>query len=463
MEYKLLRLYKLLFVLLICGNTMAQMPPDTFIKIKDAVQLAEQHYQLLQARKYEAEAAQKNIALAEYSRKPTIDISYQANIGTANNLTGIFYPSGILPMTGPPSTGNIYKPATGSAASILLNWQAVTFGQRAAQINSSIAEANVSRRQLEQEIFKHKINVISSYLDVLLYFDLLHIQEYNIQRVDTNLKQSRVLAKTGIKPGVDTAFFLSERSKAKMQYLGAKQELENQQWQLAKLIAIDALPVPVDTAFLNKLPSTASGFDSSFTSHPVIQYAQSQVGLSQYKEAYLKKSYLPKINIWSTAFARGTGFEADGNIKTGEGLLLNRYNYGAGAQIIFPIMKYGEVKHQVQQQSFLSKAAEERLEESKSELNTQMHIANTSFQSSVEIVTEAQQQFKSANYAFNAMQLRYNTGLVNLSDLVQAQYNLLQAELDVKKAYWNVWKAKLLEAAVKGDVNIFLKEIDEVQ
>jgi outer membrane protein len=206
-----------------------------------------------------------------------------------------------------------------------------------------------------------------------------------------------------------------------MQYLIAKQELGNQQWQLAKLIVIDALPVPVDTAFLNKLPSGASGFDSSFTSHPVIQYAQSQIELSQSKEAYLRKSYLPKINIWSTSFARGTGFETDGQIKTGEGLLLNRYNYGAGAQIIFPIMKYGEVKHQVQQQNFLSKAAQERLEESKAELNTQMHIANTTFQSSLEIVSEAQLQLKSANYAFNAMQLRYNTGLVNLSDLVQAQ------------------------------------------
>jgi len=459
MRYKYPGSCKLLFFLFIYNHATAQLPTDTLIKLKDAVLLGEQRYHLLQARRYEAEAAQKNIALAEYSRKPTIDLSYQANIGTANNLTGIFYPSGILPMTGPPSTSNNYKPATGSAASLLLNWQAVTFGEKTAQINSAIAEANVSQRQLEQEIFKHTINVISSYLDVLLSYDLVRIQQYNIQRVDTNLKQSRVLSKTGIKPGVDSAFFLSERSKAKMQYLNAKQDLENQQWMLAKLIVVDALPVPVDTAFLNNLPSASSVFDTSFTSHPIIKYAQSQIELSQSKEIYLRKSYLPKVNIWSSAFARGTGFEASGNIKTGEGLLLNRYNYGAGAQIIFPIMKYGEVKHQVQQQNFLSKAAQERLNESESELNTQMRIANSTFQNSLETVAEAQQQLTSANYAFNAMQLRYNTGLVDLSDLVQVQYNLLQAELDLKKAHWNVWKAKLLEAVVKGDVNIFLNEI----
>src|SRR5215210_965532 len=99
--------------LLLYSKSGAQQSTDTLLHLKGAGQLAEQHYHLLQARKYEAEAAQQNIALAEYSRKPSIDASYHANIGTANNLTGIFYPVGILPMTGPPSISNNYKPATG--------------------------------------------------------------------------------------------------------------------------------------------------------------------------------------------------------------------------------------------------------------------------------------------------------------------------------------------------------------
>jgi outer membrane protein TolC len=57
------------------------------------------------------------------------------------------------------------------------------------------------------------------------------------------------------------------------------------------------------------------------------------------------------------------------------------------------------------------------------------------------------------------MQIRYNTGLVNFSDLIQAQYNLLKAELDMKTAYWDAWKALLLQTAVKGDEKIFLNAI----
>src|SRR6266542_2049645 len=162
MPHKCLRLYKFLIIaFFISDNTIAQTPSDTLIQMKDAVLLAEQNYHLLKARKYEADAANENVNVVKYSRLPTIDATYQANIATANNLTGMFYPNGILPISGPPSSSNNYNPAAGSAASILLNWQAVTFGQRNAQINLSVSEANSKKLEWQQDIFRYKINVIS--------------------------------------------------------------------------------------------------------------------------------------------------------------------------------------------------------------------------------------------------------------------------------------------------------------
>jgi outer membrane protein TolC len=436
-----------------------QTNKDTSITLKDALTLAEQRYHLLIAGKYESDAALKNIDVVKYSRLPTIDASYQANIATANNLTGMFYPNGILPISGPPSASNNYSPATGSAASLLLNWQAVTFGQRNAQIDVAIAEANTKKLVLQQDLFRHKINVISAYLDVLLTYDAVTIHRHNIERIGANLAQSRVLANTGLKPGVDTALFLSELSKAKIEWLKSKQQLQTQQFLLAQLIVTDDLPVPSDSAFLNKLPIISFVNDTSFATHPLIQYSQSQFLLSQSKELLLKKSYLPKLNVWGTGYARGSGFQQNGTVKTWDGFALNRINYGAGVQLAFPIMKYGEVKQQLQQQNILSKASEERLQEDKAALTTQQRIANSTFNNCVAVAEETQQQLRSGQYAFTAMQVRYNTGLVNFSDLIQAQYNLLKAELDVKKSYWDAWKALLLQAAVKGDETIFMNEI----
>ena len=450
---------KLAMALFFCNNLIAQNPTDTLVRLKEIIRLAPERYHLLISRKYEAEAAGRNVDVIKYSRLPVIDATYQTGIATANNLIGVFNPYGVLPMTGPPSLSNNYNAATGSAASVLLNWQAVTFGQRNAQINLSVVQANSQQSAFERELFRHTINIISTYLDVLLAYDVVTIHQHNIERVQENLRQSRVLANSGIKPGVDTALFLSEFSKAKIGWLNAKKQLENLQWQLAQIIVTDALPIPADTSFLHVLPDAVVINDSSFTNHPVIRYEQSQVQLSESKELLLRKSWLPRLNVWGTGFARGSGFAANGTIKTWDGLGLSRYNYGAGVQLAFPIMKYGEVKRQLQQQNLLTKAGQENLLEEKSKLSTQQHIANTTFENSIAVAAETKEQLKSGLYAFSAIQTRYNTGLVNFADLIQAQYNLLKAELDVKQAYWDAWKALLLQAAVKGDVNVFLNEI----
>lgn len=444
--------------LLSVTNSIAQQPADTVVRLNDMIQLAAQRYHLLQAKRSEATAAAQNVAVMKYSKLPGIDASYQAGFGTANNLTGMFYPTGLLPISGPPSNNNNFSPATGSAASILLNWQALTFGERDARINLSVAEANAQDAAYRQSVFAHSINLISKYLDVLLAKDVLLIQLNNMGRVEAGLKQSRVLTQTGIKAGVDTALFLAELSKARIGWLEAKKSLETQQWLLAQLIVTDKLPVPLDSNFLKHVPAEQIRADTVVLSHPAILYAQSQVAVTAANETLIKKSYLPKVNVWGTAFARGSGFLTDGSIKTWDGLGMSRFNYGGGVQLAFPIMKYGEVKRQLQRQSFVMKAAAENLQENKAILSTQQRIAAATFQNSLAISREAMQQQKSGLYAFSAMQIRYNTGLVNFVDLIQAQYNLLKAELDVEQAYWDAWKALLLKAAVQGDPAIFLNQ-----
>ena len=461
MQYLKIVIYQLTIALVVYLPAQAQISGDTLIYLKDAVLLAAQRAPVVQSKRYESEAAFKNIEAARYTTNmPTIDATYQAGVGTANNLTGIFYPTGILPMSGPPSTENRYSPATGSAASILLNWQAITFGQKSAQVAISVADANSKKSELEQVLFQHKIYVISAYLDLLLAYDIVTIQSHNMERVQANLKQSRVLSNTGIKPGVDTALFLSELSKASVDWLNAQKRLQVSQLLLQQLIVTKNLPVPVDTTFLDQLPVVVTERDTSFSKVPVIKLGQSQLLLSQSKEQFLKRSFLPKVTIWGTGFARGSGFQPDNqNIKTWDGFRLNRFNYGAGVQLVFPIMKYGEVKRQLQQQQLLSKAALENIEENKQALTTQQNIAATTFNSSIAIANQTQQQLKTGLYAFKAMQTRYNTGLASFPDLIQAQYNLLKAELDVKSAYWDAWKALLLQAAVNGDEHLFLNEI----
>ena len=55
---------------------------------------------------------------------------------------------------------------------------------------------------------------------------------------------------------------------------------------------------------------------------------------------------------------------------------------------------------------------------------------------------------------------RYQSGLANLADLIQAQYAFTKADADKRIAYMAVWKALLYKAAVNGDLNFFVKQVN---
>jgi len=440
------------------GWGQSSITSDSSLSLTNALSLAEKNYHLLKSKLYEVEAAQKNIELSKNTFVPSLDISYQANIATANNITGMFYPSGMIPMTGPVFNSNNYNPGFGTAASLLLNWQPFTFGQRNAQINVSKAEVKTRIADSDNEIFKHKVDIISAYLDVLLTMELVKVSTKNLERTKFDLKQSRVLAISGLRPGVDTALFLSELSKARIDLLNASKYLQTQKIILSELLVSDTSFILADTLFFNKLPVFSLIKEVSLFQHPLLKFSQSQLDLSKSKELLLKKAWLPKLDIWGTTFARGSGIYPDGTIKTADGLGFSKYNYGVGVQIAFPILKYSEIRLQQQQQSFISKSNEELLNQTSLELSKQQAISDATLQSALDVAKETPTQFQSAEYAFRALLIRYNTGLVNFADLIQSQYSLVKAETDLKKSYWEAWKALLFKTAVAGDLNLFLNE-----
>jgi outer membrane protein TolC len=429
------------------------------LSIVTALRIAETNYPLLKAKHFEVEAAKKNIDLSKNTLMPSLDISYQANFATANNITGMFYPTYIIPMTGPVFTSNNYSPAFGSAASLLFNWQPITFGLRNSEVNASKAEAATKSADYNNEVFKQKINAASSYLDVLLALDLILVYEKNVERTIFDLHQSRVLALTGLRPGVDTALFLSELSKAKIDLLNAEGNLQTQKIGLSRLLVTDSNFALADTVLFSRLPVSVPDADSSFSQHPLIKFYQSEIDRSKSKENLIKKYWLPKLNVWATTFARGSGVYPDGSIKATDGLGFSKYNYGLGLQIAFPILKFSDIRIQQQQQTLISRSGEALLQQTSLELSRDQQVSNVALKNALDIAKETGVQLQSADCAFRALLIRYDAGLVNFADLIQAQYSLVKAETDLKKSYWEAWKALLYKAAVAGDLNIFLEEL----
>jgi outer membrane protein TolC len=112
----------------------------------------------------------------------------------------------------------------------------------------------------------------------------------------------------------------------------------------------------------------------------------------------------------------------------------------------------------VLQQQQLVNAATEDYQLLQWQLQKETEQADTTLQRAVRIVALTQSQQQSANFLFNAVTARYKAGLVSYADVVLAQQQLIQAESDVEKSKWEVWKAWLYKATVLGNLKFFTEQ-----
>ena len=433
---------------------IAQKSPS----LHELLKQAEANYPLLKSKMLDAKAAQKGISISQSTFIPTLDASYQVNRATYNNITGMIYPQFIIPISGPPSTGNNMNGVYGTAASLVLNWQPITFGQRQSQIEYSKANYQSSGFDAQNEIFQHKVKVINAYLDALTATEVVKVLEQNLQRAEANFLLARTLVGTGLKPGVDSMLFKAELSRARIELLNSM-KLKNQSIiLLSQFVASESDVIVSDTSYFNKLPSIAASADP--LGNPLLTLYNSNTEVSKAKGKMLKRTMMPTLGLWGTTYARGSEIQAGGIIVPRDGLSFERYNWGVGLQLSIPLLQAARISPQLKQQQYIIMSNEEKLNNVSLELRKQLEIADTTLYSVLAVAKESPVLFESASYSYKSLLSRYQAGLANYADLIQAQYVLIKAETDNKTNFMGVWKALLNKAAISGDLNLFLNQVN---
>jgi outer membrane protein len=445
------------FIIIILSTACIEGYSQNGYGLKDLIALAEKNYPSIAAKKSQALAAAKGIAIQKNTIVPSFDATYQADYATYNNITGMAYPQYLVPISGPPSTTNNYNAVMGSAASLLLNWQPITFGQRTAQINVASQNYQLTLADQNNTLFQIKLNVVSTWLNILYADELIKVYSENIIRIQTQLKQISSLVKSGIRPGADTSLFQAELSKGNIDLYNLQLYRTQQQNNLSELTGGIRIAVVTDSSLAHQLP--VFNLEDSMVTHPFIQYGLQLIQLQRANKAVIQKNKLPKLNVWSTAYARGSGIKYDGSVKSTDGLGLSRFNYGFGLQLSVPILQFTYTRLQVQQQDALISSYHSLLQQTQLQLTTDSLNASEALRSSLQVVNEVPAQLSAATVAYRSTLSRYNAGLASFADLIQSQYALVQAETYVRQSYLNVWKAMLQQIAAKGNIELFLNQV----
>lgn len=438
--------------ILISVETVAQ-------DLKSLLTLAETNYPAIAARQAEADAAQARVSLEKNTVLPSLDAAYQANYATYNNITGMSYPGQMLPISGPPVSENSGTAVPGSAATLLLKWAPVTFGQRAAAVEFNQKQYEKQLASLEDEKLRLKFRVAFAYLEITSTGELIKALQKNIDRSEFSLKQSRTLVLSGLRPAVDTLRLKGELSKAKTELLQFDNLLQNQKQELLELMASPEIqniePESFFAGNLPFLPLDSAGIERN----PALKMAQSELDANQARLNQISRSWTPKLEFWGTTYARGSGIGFDGTVNKSDGWNLNRYNYGVGFQLAFPILELTNVKLKTTQQKAFLQASESWLNQTRLALNKQEMVAINDLTTSLKIAAEVPNEYAAGEAAFNALQTRYSNGLTDYTELVQSQYELFRAEASLKNAYVSAWKSLLKLAVIRGDINLFVNQI----
>ncbi|HLK29700.1 MAG TPA: TolC family protein [Puia sp.] len=448
----------LFFTAIISHSCLAQ---QKVISLKEIASLVQSNLPQLQAYKEQSNAALQNINLAKNTFVPDASVGYQANYSTYNNITGMSYPGLMMPITGPPSANNNINFVPGTALAMLVKWEPVTFGQRNAAVQKATAQFQFANASYNQALFKQQYTALYTYLDAVYLQQLLISTQANISRIETALIQSLVLAKEGLRPGIDTTQFQSALAQARVNFYSAEKAYQLQLEELTKLAGLQQSSYEIilsDTSMATTyplLPDTANGFARS----PLLQYYQSKQEFSKASLKEIQTAWRPHLDVWGNAYSRGSGVEYNGNINKPDGWNLSRTNYGAGIQLSFPILQFSQINIQKKQYQSLLKADEAMVSQSKLDLQKQLESALINFQQNKKIAeqTKLQQQF--AGYAYSGLELSYKSGLTDYTRLTQGQYDLLNADIAKANAYLQMWHALLDVAVAKGDINIFLQQL----
>lgn len=427
------------------------------LSLRDLPVLVQKNLPQLNAAKAKAESGKSLIDIEKRSLMPEFTLAYQSNIATFNNITGMSYPGLIMPISGPPSVSNNSNFIPGSAATAFITWQPITFGQRNAAIERAVAQYNLTNASYDELSLRYKAIAINTYLEVVYFKQLSKNSKANISRFSNSLQQSLVLAKNGLKPGIDTIQLQSSLAQAQIELLQNENNYKRKLIELSSLIGKtedNKTLVLTDTVFVFKAPLNLD-LDINIQTNPYYNVSNAQKEFAKAQLSEVSRTWRPKLDFWANAYGRGSGVDALGNINRSDGLNLSRNNLGAGFQLSFPVLNFYQVNAKKRQYQEIVKAEEFNLQQTIVELNKQKDIATKQYIANSDILKKSAIRLNAAELTFNSIIVSYETGLVDFTRLIQAQFELQQAEINFANAQLNVQRSILDISLVKGDLDLF--------
>jgi outer membrane protein TolC len=430
------------------------------ITLNDAVQLALKNYPAIKESRARAQAAEEGVGVARTAYLPRLDMVWQENRATTNNVFGLLLPPLIVPPISGPVLGtrSLGDSVWGSAAGVLLSWDAVDFGQRKASVDVARAQTSLAKSQTALTELDVASAAADAFLTVLAAEESVRAARANVDRLTIFANTVRTLVQNQLRPGAEQSRAEAELAVSNTQLSQAVQIAEIARASLADAIGAAGTSLELAPGALTTVPQfTVEPAD--LKSHPAARAEQAAVDVVRARARVLDRAYYPKITLQSAFAGRGTGADVPGVPSFGDGLWLQVPNWALGASLTFPAFDIFSInaRKRVEQQNELAESA--HYERTIQALTTQEVKARALMKAATDIARNTPIERQAATAGESQARARYQNGLASVTEVAEALRLLAQAEADDAVARLGVWRAWLAAAQAHGDLAPFLEKI----
>lgn len=440
----------------------APVSAQTPVTLAQAVQSGLDRYPTIKAATESAAAAGAGITLARTAYLPRVDLLAQWNRATRNNVFGLLLPQSVVPsISGPVMATHDADSTWGSAVGVLVSWEPIDFGARAAAVSA----ASAARQQADAAVTRTRLEVSASVADAFL--TLLAAQEVTrtsqaaVDRARAVERVAAALAASELRPGLDLDRARAESALASGQFAEATKAVAQARATLSGLIGLPSTELSLQPgALLGTLPDETAVASADGHLNPIVAEREAAMRVSEAKAQAADRSYAPRIALQGAAFARGTGAETSGDIRSGTaGLAPDVGNWAVGLTVTFPVLDFASTRARRAAASHVVQADRAEYDLARLRVTTEIKRARASLVASREILRTTADRLGYARSTNDQVMARYRAGLSTMVEVADAQRLLAQAEGDDAVARLGVWRADLSWCFANGDLEPFLQAV----
>jgi outer membrane protein TolC len=424
--------------------------------VNEAVQLARQNYPSLKEARARASAAHESVGVARTAYLPRLDMIWQENRATRNNVFGLLLQQSVIPSISGPVLNSSPESVWGSAAGVLLAWDAVDFGVRKANVETARAQQTAAAARIQVTELDAAARAADAFLSLVAAGETIRVAEASVDRLRVFADAVRVLVANQLRPGAEQSRAEAELAVARNQLIQATQLSDLARAALADAIGTPGVRVEVSGDRLQELPVVDAPLAPDLKAHPAARADEAAIDVVRARGRALDRAFFPKVTFQAATAARGSGAMAPGQTLDGNGLLPQVSNWAAGLSVTFPAFEIfsAHARKRVEVQNALAETA--HYEQTLQTLTTQQTRAEALMTAALAIARNTPVERQAATEAEARARARYESGLTSITEVADAQRLLAQAETDDALARLSVWRALLARAQVRGDLVPFL-------